>query len=99
MAVVRCTHCNTDYFHYPNGGIVPRGYCGVKCFNDRRRMGRRFTGDMHGMDAEKAESIMIEVRQHLRDDHHEIDVTNWHPDCARCNHLDARLAAALAEVV
>jgi hypothetical protein len=99
MAVVRCTHCNTDYFHYPNGGIAPRGYCSVKCYEDRRRVGRRFTGDAYGMDVEKAQDIMVEIRQHLHVVHHETDVTNWHSTCKQCEHLDARLAAALAEVV
>lgn len=97
MAVVSCTHCGTDHVWYPNNGIVPRGYCSHTCWQDRRRKERRFTGQF--VDAEKAEAIMIEVRQHLRVDHQEIDVTNWHADCPRCQHLDARLAAALQEVV
>ena len=95
MSVVRCTHCGNHYLYYPNGGIVPRGYCQFNCWDERRRK-RRFSGDMHGLDPEKATEIMIEIRAHLSQEHREIDVTNWHPDCPRCCHLDARLAAALA---
>ncbi len=98
MAVVRCTHCGKDHMAYPNNGIVPRGYCSAVCYFDRRRP-RRFSGDMHGLDPEKAQEIMTEIRTHLQIDHGEIDVTNWHADCPRCQHLDARLAAALAEAV
>lgn len=97
MAVARCIHCGLDHMTYPNTGIVPRGYCGLKCWQDRRRTTRRFSGDMHGLSPEKAQEIMTEVRTHLLIDHQEIDVTNWHPDCPRCEHLDARLAAALQE--
>jgi endogenous inhibitor of DNA gyrase (YacG/DUF329 family) len=96
MAVVRCTHCGKDHVWYANNGIIPRGYCSLLCYLDRRRP-RRFNGDMHGLDPEKAQEITAEIREHLLIDHQEIDVMNWHADCPRCQHLDARLAAALQE--
>lgn len=98
MAVVKCIHCPRNFMQYPNNGIVPRGYCSFKCWNERRR-GRRFTGDTRGLDPEKAQEITAEIREHLLKDHDETDVMNWHADCPRCNHLDARLAACFAETI
>ena len=99
MSVVRCSHCRRDHMHYPNNGIVPRAYCSLICWLARRRNGRRFTGDMQGMNVERCHEIMAELRAHLLQDHQEVDVTNWHPNCKQCEGLDARLANALAEVV
>lgn len=93
--IAKCSGCKRQYWSYrPNFPMPPAGYCSLKCYEERDRK----THTARELDPEAPASVLEDLRGHLLDEHGTTDITAWF-ECAECERLNARYAAALAGVV
>lgn len=92
MSVSRCPTCHLDYWRYP--GAPPKGYCSLVCKDNRKKKPQREMGLV-----ETPADVVAVIRQYLLAEHQSTNITDWYPNCAMCERLQERYAAALVESV
>ncbi len=71
----------------------PAGYCSWPCWQDRERRVKH----SKPLDPEDPAAVLADMREHLHEVHQSTDITAWF-QCAECERLSGRYAAALQEI-
>lgn len=95
MSVSNCRTCAKPFWKYPHLPVPPpSGFCSMSCFENRKQRERK---PGKSLSIEPPAAVLVEMREHLTEAHGTADVTAWFEACQRCETLQTRYAAALAE--
>lgn len=88
MAIVKCIHCPA-YFWTFRGDHPPKGYCSVKCYEERRRQKTK-TGP-----PDEPHAVLDRIYKHRLDVHESTSVLADF-DCRECDALEGVYADSLS---
>jgi hypothetical protein len=88
MAVVKCIHCPEYYWSF-RGDHPPKGYCSIKCFEERRRQKAK-TGP-----PDAPQDVLMRMYRHRLEAHESTSILADF-DCRECEALEAGYADSLS---